>query len=53
MALAVNIMHGCGPSDEMHHQLQPKNTKVIAIDIAAKGVLHAKNRRYNTWVWLE
>ena len=28
MALAVNIMHGRDPSDELHLQLQAKKTKV-------------------------
>ena len=28
MALAINIMHGCNPSDEMCPQLQAEKTKV-------------------------
>ena len=28
MALAVNVIHGHGPSNEMHRQLEPKNSKV-------------------------
>ena len=31
MALAVDIMHGCGPSNKMRIQLQPKKTKVRPI----------------------
>ena len=38
MALAINVMHGRGPSNK---QLQPKKTKaVLAVDIAAKGAVH-------------
>ena len=28
MALAVDVINRRGPSNEMHHQLQPKKTKV-------------------------
>ena len=28
MALAINVIDRCGPSNEMRHQLQPKKTKV-------------------------
>ena len=28
IALAADIMHGHGPSNKMHHQLQPKKTQV-------------------------
>ena len=28
MALAVDFIDRCGPSNKMHHQLQPKKTKV-------------------------
>ena len=45
MALAVDIMHGHGPSNEMHHQLQPRKTKVckgiLTVSIATKGFLNA------------
>ena len=50
ISLAVNRRHGCGPSKEMHHQLQAKKTKVMlcifAVDIAAKALYkHAVNYR--------
>ena len=41
MAVAANLMHGCGPSNEMRHQLQSKEDygkAVLAINIAAKGI---------------
>ena len=42
MALAFNIKDEHGPSKEMHHQVQPKNTKVmnavLAFNVAAKDV---------------
>ena len=45
MALAVDIMQGCGPSNKIRHQLQLKKTKVrkalLAVNIAAKGILCA------------
>ena len=28
MSFAVDIMHGCGPSNKMHHQLQPKKINI-------------------------
>ena len=36
MALAINIMHGRGPSNERHTQLQPKKTKdwLLAFNMA-------------------
>ena len=44
MAFAVNIIHGHGPSNKMHHQLKPDNTNilrnsVLAVDIVAKRIL--------------
>ena len=40
MALAIDVMHGCGPSNKMRIQLQPKKTKVhkaiLAVSMAAK-----------------
>ena len=29
IALAFDVMHGCGPSNEIRHQLQPENTKLM------------------------
>ena len=28
MTLSVDIIHGCGPTNKVHRQLQPKETKV-------------------------
>ena len=39
MALAVNVIDRCGPSNKMCHQLQPKKTKVMLYYIAGKKVL--------------
>ena len=59
MALAIDEMHGRGPSNEMHPQLQPKNVKVR---LAAKGVfvlfitkkmVHGLCGPYDTWAWLK
>ena len=40
MTLAVNIMHGHGPSNKIHHQLQAKKTNlrkaVLVVNIATK-----------------
>ena len=42
MAIAVDAIDRRGPSNEMHHQLQPEKTKVrkaiLAVYIAAKDV---------------
>ena len=39
MALAVNAIDKCAPSNKMHHQLQPKKTNgPLVINITAKGV---------------
>ena len=40
MASDIDIMHGHGPSNEMHYQLQPKKA-VLAINMVVKGVIHA------------
>ena len=65
MALAVNIMHGYSPSDEMRDQLQPKKTKVrlhqpLIMQHKASYVLYIANKmdhcpchRYNVWAWPE
>ena len=40
MALNIDLMHGRGMSNKMHHQFQPKETKVrlyLAVTIAAKS----------------
>ena len=54
MALAIDIMHGSGPNNELRHQLWPKKTKVVltvlAINIAAKGILFAVNY-YEDGAW--
>ena len=39
MALAVDIMHGYGTSNEIRIQLQPGKV-VLAVNMAAKGVIH-------------
>ena len=45
MALTVDIMHGQGLSNEMHRQLQPKETKAVkAVTITAKGATRTKAR---------
>ena len=45
MSLAVNVIDRRGPSNEIHHQLQPKKTKVklyiLPVYITAKDVLPA------------
>ena len=38
MALAINIMHGRGPSDEMYPQLQPKKTKIRYLTLQQKAL---------------
>ena len=45
MALAIDIKHGLGQSNEMHRYLQPRKTKVtvFAINIEAKGILRPVN----------
>ena len=40
MALAIDIMYGCGPSNKMRPHLQPKKTKVRLI-YSTKGVMRA------------
>ena len=39
IALAVNIMHKHGLSNEMCTQLQLKKTNVLAVNIAANGII--------------
>ena len=44
MALAINVIDRHGPSNKIHHQLQPKKTKanaILALYIAAKDALPA------------
>ena len=47
MALAINIMHGHGPSNEMRCQLQLKKTKVrlrmLAVNICRSGARWLQN----------
>ena len=40
MVLAVDMMHGCGPSNKMHLQLQSKKQFKADI-IVAKGIISA------------
>ena len=44
MALAIDIMHGCGPNNGMCHHLQPKNkdNTVLAVNIAEKDYIRCK-----------
>ena len=42
MALAIDIKHGLGQSNEMHRYLQPRKTKVTVFAIA-KGILRPVN----------
>ena len=40
MVFAINMMHGRGPSNKMHPQLQPKKGKAELVDnIVAKGII--------------
>ena len=45
MILAIGIMHGCGPCNETHPQLQPNKVKVrkavLAVNIASKPLMEA------------
>ena len=46
MAFAVNIMHGCGPSNEMHLPVIAKEDLVKAIlvlNISAQGIICTVN----------
>ena len=41
MALAIDIMHGCGLCNKRRLWLQPKKTKVmLAVNKAEKGIIH-------------
>ena len=63
MALAIDIMHERGPSNEMCPQLQPKTTKVRLYWLLIKHqkvyyVLYITNKlehgpchQYNAWMW--
>ena len=66
MALAIDIIHGHGPSNEMHHQLQPMKTKVsvLAFNTVVQQKVsyalyiinkmeHDPFHQYNAWVWPE
>ena len=65
MALAIDITHGPDPSSKMHHQLQPKNTKVklyhlLILQEKVSYVLyitsktkHGPGCRNNAWAWPE
>ena len=65
MAVAANLMHGCGPSNEMRHQLQPKKTTVrlywpLILQQKASFALYITSKtkdgpchRYNAWMWCE
>ena len=44
MALAIDVIHQCGPSNKMRCRLQPKKTlgnAVLFVFITAKGILPA------------
>ena len=58
MAAAFSIMHGHGTSNEMWSPVIAKEDYILAISIAAKGILHIPNKtehglccQYNAWAW--
>ena len=41
MALAIDVIDRCGPSDEMHRQLQPKKTKLRRLYRSKRRFTHS------------